>query len=165
VVIERLRPVTVPFAALGTPPAPIALPTATTASPTETVPVSVVTGVRPDAPLSCSTAMSSTLSVPTTVATYLSPVDTTITLIFVAPSTTWLLVRISPSDVRIMPVPAAFAPRYLSRVLMSTTPTCWLGVAWPGTVIDDGRPPRCWCWVWPPLPPVDGGADGGAVGD
>src|SRR3954447_17973139 len=47
----------------------------------------------------------------------------------VAPSTTWLLVRISPLDVRTMPVPAAWAFWYCSTVLISTMPTCCAGVA------------------------------------
>src|SRR5690349_5283663 len=40
----------------------------------------------------------------------------------VAPSITWLLVRISPSDVTTMPVPAACSCWYPSDVLMSTKP-------------------------------------------
>lgn len=53
--------------------------------------------------------MSSVASVPTTVAVYCAPVETTVTLMLVAPSTTWLLVRISPFEVRTRPVPALSA--------------------------------------------------------
>ena len=63
----------------------------------------------PEAPDSCSTATSSVGSVPTTDALYVFPVLTTVTVIEVAPRTTWLLVSISPLDVRTMPVPAARA--------------------------------------------------------
>src|SRR6201989_1164054 len=47
----------------------------------------------------------------------------------VAPSTTWLLVRISPLDVRTIPVPAAAAFWYWSTVSMVTMPTCSAAVA------------------------------------
>ena len=45
-----------------------------------------------------------------------------VTLMLVAPSTTWLLVRTSPDEVRIMPVPAACPVPWavLTTVLMST---------------------------------------------
>ena len=65
--------------------------------------------LSPDASDSCSTATSSVASVPTTLAVYDWPVLTTVTVICVAPSTTWLLVRISPFEVSTMPVPAASA--------------------------------------------------------
>ena len=74
--------------------------------------------------MSCRTATSSVGSVPTTVAVYVAPVLEIVTLMLVAPSTTWLLVRISPSEVRTIPVPAACAPWYCSTVLISTIPTC-----------------------------------------
>src|SRR5215475_9538964 len=47
----------------------------------------------------------------------------------VAPSTTWLLVSTSPSELKIMPVPAACAPWYFKTVFTSTTPTCCAVVA------------------------------------
>src|SRR5262252_8339576 len=47
----------------------------------------------------------------------------------VAPSTTWLLVSTSPSELKIMPVPAACAPWYVKTVFTSTTPTCCAVVA------------------------------------
>src|SRR5215471_12906263 len=47
----------------------------------------------------------------------------------VAPSTTWLLVSTSPSELKIMPVPAACAPWYFRTVFTSTTPTCCAVVA------------------------------------
>ena len=78
--------------------------------------------LSPLAPWSCSTAMSSVGSVPTTLAVYLWPVETTVTVMEVAPSMTWLLVRISPVEVRIMPVPAPAPFWKPKRVLMSTTP-------------------------------------------
>ncbi len=40
---------------------------------------------------------------------YVLPVLTTVTEMLVAPSITWLFVRISPSAVKMMPVPAAAA--------------------------------------------------------
>ena len=58
-VMDWFRPVTVPATAVGVPPLPRALPTATTSSPTETVPESPSGAVfRPEAPDSFSTAMS-----------------------------------------------------------------------------------------------------------
>ena len=101
--------VTDPDAARSLPP-PWALPTPVTLSPTCTLrEVSKVAVVSPDAFCSCSTATSSAASVPTTVAVYVRPVDAISTVIFVAPSTTWLLVRISPMLVTTVPVPAASA--------------------------------------------------------
>jgi len=90
---------------------PPALPIATTDSPTvavEELPIFAV--FNPDAPCSCSTAMSWVLSYPTTVALYVLPLPTSTTLIEVAPSMTWLLVKISPVDVSTIPVPAPDAP-------------------------------------------------------
>src|SRR5262249_60887129 len=49
----------------------------------------------------------------------------------VAPSITWLLVSTSPDGVRMIPVPAAAAFWYPSRVLTSTTPTSRLVLAVP----------------------------------
>jgi hypothetical protein len=43
------------------------------------------------------------------VAVYDLPVVTTVTEMLVAPSMTWLLVRISPFEFRMIPVPAAAA--------------------------------------------------------
>jgi hypothetical protein len=60
---------------------------------------------------------------------YWAPVATTVTLMLVAPSTTWLFVRISPLDVRTRPVPALSAWAYVSWEVMSTTPTSWVAVA------------------------------------
>lgn len=64
----------------------------------------------PDAPFSWSTATSSAASVPTTLAEHVRPLPTSVTLMLVAPSTTWLFVRTSPVEVRAIPVPAAEAP-------------------------------------------------------
>jgi hypothetical protein len=87
------------------------LPTPVTSSPAATVSaVSVVTVSRPDAWASWSTATSSPGSVPTTEASYVVPVDTMTTLMSVESSMTWLLVRISPSLLSTMPVPAASDP-------------------------------------------------------
>ena len=49
---------------------------------------------------------------------------TTVTTMAEAPSTTWLLVRISPSEVSTMPVPAPTPP--FMRLSMLTTPTSTL---------------------------------------
>ena len=65
--------------------------------------------VSPLALLSWRTAMSCVGSVPTTEALYVVPVDAMVTVTLVAPSTTWLLVRISPFDVTTRPVPALSA--------------------------------------------------------
>jgi hypothetical protein len=62
-VMERLSPVTRPATALGVPPSPPALPIATTGSPTFRDEESATDTVeRPDAPCSCSTAMSPVMS-------------------------------------------------------------------------------------------------------
>ncbi len=70
-------------------------------------------------------------------ARYSLPVLTTVTTIWLAPSTTWLLVRISPVSVSTMPVPAATPPE--TRLSMSTTPGTTAavtadqsGAAWDG---------------------------------
>ena len=47
---------------------------------------------------------------------------TSVTLMVVAPSITWLLVKISPEDVSTIPVPAACACWYPRVVLISTNP-------------------------------------------
>src|SRR5450631_2845092 len=66
-VTDCWRPVIEPPAAVGVPPVPPALPTATIDSPTVAVEESPIDAVRrPEAPLSCSTATSSALSYPTT---------------------------------------------------------------------------------------------------
>ena len=68
-VIDWFRAVIVPAATDGVPPLPPALPSATTCSPEVTcdeLPGDTV--ASPDAPCSCSTAMSSVLSYPTTFA-------------------------------------------------------------------------------------------------
>ena len=108
-VIDCPSAVTTPAAVVGV-PVPPALPMATTASPTSTVDESPSGATaRPEALASCSTATSSVGSVPTTVASYDAPVATTVTVIFVAPSITWLFVSTSPDAVSTMPVPAASA--------------------------------------------------------
>ena len=61
-VIDWLKAVTDPPAVAGVPPVPPALPIPTTASPTETDEVLVVTVWRPDAPFSWMTATSSVRS-------------------------------------------------------------------------------------------------------
>ncbi len=122
-VIDWCSASTFPAAALGVPPVPPALPTPVTAAPTFTVLESPkLATVRPEAFVRWTTAMSSVGSVPTTLAVYVAPVETTVTLIEVAPSTTWLLVRTSPFESSTMPVPAACASWYPSVVSMSTTP-------------------------------------------
>src|SRR4051812_17640188 len=64
------------------------------------------------------------------------PVDITLTLIEVAPATTWWLVTTSPSDVRTMPVPAASPPLYRIVVAMRTRPLIWE----PDAVVVDSVP-------------------------
>src|SRR4051794_17677713 len=63
-----------------------------------------------------------------------------------APWTTWLFVRIWPSDVRIMPVPAPrgrrpSAPRTCAEVLMSTTDPFVAAGKDPVSVRGPPRPP------------------------
>ena len=93
-VIDWLSAVTLPGAALGVPPVPPALPTPVTASPTCTeAELPKFAGCSPDASVSLRTAMSSVGAVPTTLAGYVLPVETTTTRMLVEPSMTWLLVR------------------------------------------------------------------------
>jgi hypothetical protein len=51
--------------------------------------------------------MSSAASVPSTVAWYLRPVVTSVTVILLEPWITWLLVSTTPEELSTMPVPAA----------------------------------------------------------
>ena len=80
---------------------------ATTWSPTATSPVANVAGVTPDGSSSWSTAMSSAIEPPSTVAERCSPLTVTVTS--PASATTWALVRMWPSVSRTMPVPAPSA--------------------------------------------------------
>jgi len=74
-----------PPAAVGVPPVPPALPIATTPSPTVAVEESPIFATfNPDAPCSCSTAMSCVASYPTTAALYVLPLPTSVTLIAVS---------------------------------------------------------------------------------
>ncbi len=99
--------VTVPSAATRL-PVPSALPTSVTASPVFAPPSSSSETVdSPEASLSLRTATSFVASAPTTSASYCLPVVSSVTLMLVAPWMTWLLVRIVPSEVSTMPVPAA----------------------------------------------------------
>src|SRR5438045_322076 len=83
----------------------------------------------------------------------------------VAPSITWLLVRISPDDVITMPVPDAVAPSMVDVIFttagLAEFPIC--EVAGPpslpleadgagtvaGSLTTDGR--SCWVRRWPPI--------------
>ncbi len=116
---------------------PFASPTAVTASPTATPSVSGVTVLSPEAPSSWSTATSSLASVPTTSAVYVVPVLITLTLIEVAPATTWWLVTTSPSEVSTMPVPAARPPAYFSVVAIRTRPVSWEPEAWAVLSVEE----------------------------
>ena len=58
------------------------------------------------------------------------------TLIDVAPSITWLLVRMSPFDERIMPVPAALEDEYDDCVVISTTPPSTLAAIFAAAEVD-----------------------------
>jgi hypothetical protein len=66
-----------------------------------------VTFLRLAAFCSWSRATSSVASYPTTLAVYCLPVVTSVALIVVAPSITWLLVSTRPSLLSTMPVPSA----------------------------------------------------------
>src|SRR5581483_4166948 len=99
--------VIVPPATAGVPPVPPAFPIPSTGAPTESFDESPRLAVaRPEAPWSCSSAMSWLGSYPTTVASYVLPLPTSVAVIRVAPSMTWLFVRTSPVELRTMPVPA-----------------------------------------------------------
>ena len=102
--------VTLPLVTAGAPPRPSALPMATTCCPIDTVEESAnVTVGRPRTPSTCRSATSEEGSVPTTRAAYVPERPWNATSMRDAPWTTWLFVRISPDDVRTMPVPAASA--------------------------------------------------------
>src|SRR5439155_186302 len=98
-----------PDVTLGAPPRPNAFPSATTVSPTSSDDESAnLTVGRPDTlPSIWITAMSCEMSTPTTWAEYFCERPCTVTVMLVEPLTTWLLVRISPVELTIMPVPAA----------------------------------------------------------
>ena len=64
-------------------------------------------------------------SYPSTSASYVAPVVTTVTMMSVAPSTTWWLVTTSPSLPITMPVPAATpAPKPTSLVIVTRPADC-----------------------------------------
>src|SRR2546423_7939869 len=146
--------VTVPPTALGVPPVPPALPIVTTPSPVLTVDESPSGAtVSPAAPDNCSTAMSPVRSYPTTLAWYVCPLPTSVTLMLVAPETTWLLVRTSPSALRTIPVPAAAPLWYPRTVLMSTMPGSTFAVTeeiWAELTPD---PAAAGAWLPTPEPP------------
>src|SRR5713101_7579926 len=93
---------------------------ARTESPTCTADESAnVTVGRSDTDLSIwMTATSCATLTPTTCAEYVCDCPSTVTVMLDEPVTTWLLVRISPVELMIMPVPAAWP--LPSVVLMST---------------------------------------------
>src|SRR5438445_5901225 len=104
----RLSAVTWPWAALGGPCLPSALPMAITVSPTDSLEESpTLTVFNPDAPSICTRATSSAASVPITCALWLGPVPATRTAMLLAPSMTWLLVSTCPDAVITIPLPAA----------------------------------------------------------
>src|SRR5205823_956784 len=87
---------------------PNALPMASTRWPTFRAEESArVTVGSPETPLTLSRATSSVGSTPITVAVKRLEWPWMVTEMLVAPAITWLFVRTSPEDVRIMPVPAA----------------------------------------------------------
>src|SRR5664279_3620757 len=94
-------------------------PTATTLCPIfRSAEVPRVAGVRPETPLALITARSSVESAPTTLASALVP-SLNCTFRLVAPSMTWLFVRIRPSADRMIPEPS---PELLEEVdRMDTT--------------------------------------------
>jgi hypothetical protein len=80
------------------------------------------------------------------------PLWTSVALIDVAPSITWLLVRTTPSLAdKMMPVPSAVSLWYFSVEVMSTIPgstfassACWFSVPPEGAVLPPPDPlPGC----------------------
>src|SRR5689334_311343 len=131
--IALSKPVTVPVTALGVPPSPPALPTATMPSPTLTVDeLATVIFLRLLALRSWMTAMSCERSKPTTLALNVRPLPTSTALIWVPPAITWLLVRTRPLEVSTMPVPALPVLELPSRTLMLTTAGLTLATIWAG---------------------------------
>src|SRR6478736_273077 len=116
---------------------PRGAPMAMTGCPTESVAESPVTaGVRPLAPLACTTARSVTGSRPTIVPSYDVPSCST-TLIAPPPAaaaTTWLFVRISPFADRTTPLPssAPLLPWTCSRTTLGVTAFATRSTSVPG---------------------------------
>ena len=97
-----------PSVTVGPPARARALPMAKTESPTWAwSELPKVTVGRSEAWSICTRARSSSGSVPTTWAARALVWPNRVTVTVVAPATTWLLVRISPVGVRIIPLPAA----------------------------------------------------------
>src|SRR6185312_9809755 len=123
-VISCASAVTWPWVALGVPPLPPALPKAATRSPTWTPVLSASSTVgSPVMPSTWISATSAFGDTPMTCALYVPEWPAIETVMLVDPLTTWLLVRIWPSEVTMRPVPAA-APEPLAvwtRVSMITT--------------------------------------------
>src|SRR6478609_1346774 len=103
----RSRALTMPLVTVAS--RPNGDPMATTLSPTPRLAdLPIVAGVRSETPSALMTAVSVSGSVPRTCALALVPSSKdTVRLPASAPSTTWLLVRIVPSAVRMMPEPDA----------------------------------------------------------
>ncbi len=110
-VMSWFRAEMLPSVTVGAPPRPSALPMATTLWPTDSVEESAtVTVGRPDTPWIWRSATSSVGSAPITFAIDVPECPAMVTRMLVAPAITWLLVRISPVEVRITPVPAPLPP-------------------------------------------------------
>ena len=112
----RLSALTMPLVTVAS--RPKGEPMATTSSPTSSWPDwPMVAGVRPETSSAWITARSVSGSVPTTVASAVVPSEklTESRPPPSATSTTWLLVRISPSALRMMPEPEPVALRSRRR--------------------------------------------------
>ncbi len=111
-VMARFSAVIVPLVTVGWPPVPPAFPIATTGSPSRTLLESPTWTVFspdtfcPDGPVSCNSATSWALSVPTTLALYFWAFPISRTCTRVEPLMTWLLVSTMPLEDSTMPVPS-----------------------------------------------------------
>ena len=122
----RFRALTMPLVTVAS--RPKGEPTATTSSPTPSASESPIeAGVRPLTPSALMTARSVTGSVPTTVASAVVPSSklTDSSPPSAATSTTWLLVRISPSSLRITPEPEPEPEDPVTLILTTEGSTTW----------------------------------------
>src|SRR5262249_16538257 len=133
---DRSLAETMPSVTVGPPARARALPMATTSSPTWRAAESPSCTVgRPLTPWILISATSSAASVPIRVASRACDSPKTVTLIDEAPSITWLLVSTSPSDVRIMPLPALVTWPLLPNPLPETYDEVWIETT-PGSTLE-----------------------------
>src|SRR5262245_2672971 len=131
--MERLSAETIPLVTVGLPWSARALPMATTSSPTATSDdLPIVTVGRPLAPVVFSSARSALASMPTSVAVLARDWPLSVTMIELAPLTTWALVSTSPSAVRMTPLPAEVLAKgpWLLEASMLTTAGSTLATIW-----------------------------------